>query len=287
MLNTLKKALLGVGIIVETNVLVNARVSAVHFCKNVLLPRSIRMQDILAELHRVDINKTTDVTLKEEKNGGRWLHLYSGTIERVFYDKVADAQRPKGKRKDKGHIVRERGVIERYKLTTREVFRYEYRLKKNQTVMRDVGAVLGRPPKTPVILKDLFAPDLCKTMLLNSWRALLQRPENQLALLGQVDGLGLLLHIIAETMKQGRAHSMNHAFTSYGLACAIRDHGAKEVRRAVSVGWNTDHPERLTRKIEAAAALTSGLSYSNSVSFVDAALERFELITRSLLENVV
>ncbi len=70
-LNTLKKALLGVGIAIESNALINARVSAIHFCKNILLPRDIRMQDILAELHRVDINKSVDITLKEEKNGGR------------------------------------------------------------------------------------------------------------------------------------------------------------------------------------------------------------------------
>ncbi len=286
-LSALKKALSGVGITLESNSLENARVTAVHFCKNVPLPPEIRMQEILAELAGVDISKVVDITLKEEKNGGRWLHIYSGTIERVFYDKVADAMRPKVKRKDKGRMGRERGIIERHKLQDREVFRYEYRIKKSQTVMREINIVLCREPKTFVALKDLFAPDLCKAILLKSWRGLIQRPENQLALIGPTDDLGLLLHIIEEAKKRGGAHSMNRALTSYGLACAIRDYGAKEVRRAVSGGWNKDHGERLTQKIQAAAELTRGLPYANSVAFVDAALERFELLTPRLLEAAV
>lgn len=284
-LYSLKKALAGAGIVLESNALSSARVSAIHFCKNVPLPPEIRMQEILAELQGVDINKVVDVTKQEFKHGGQVLHIYSGTIERVFYDKVSDAMRPKVKRKDKGRMARERGAIERYKLQEREVFRYEYRIKKAQTVARDINAALEREPKTLVTFKDLFAPELCKKMLLNSWRGLIQRPENQLALLGVSDDLGLLLHIIAEAKKRGGAHSLNNALTSYGLARAIRDHGAKEVRRAISGGWNKDHGERLTRKIQAAAELTRGLPYSNSIAFVDSALEQFEIITRLVLEH--
>lgn len=282
-----RKALGGAGIVVESNVIANARVSAVHFCKNVRLPRHIQMQEILEELQRMDISKVVDITKKEFKHGGQSLQIYSGTREWVFYDKVADAMRPKIKRKDKGRIVRERGVIERHKLQDQEVFRYEYRIKLAQSVERCVNAALGRTPKTAVLFKDLFTPDLCRLAVLNSWRELIQRPENQLALLAPSDVLGVLAHIVASALKRGGAHSMNQALTSYGLVCAIRDHGAKEVRRVVSVGWNNDHPERLTRKIEAAAELARGLPYSNSISFVDKALEDFHLITIASLKYAV
>ena len=284
----LKKALGGVGVVIESDTIANARVSAVHFCKNVLLPQDIRMQEALAELHRVDISKVFDVTLKEEKNGGRWLHIYSGTVERVFYDKVADAMRPKVKRKDKGRINYEREVIERFGLQNREVFRYEYRVKKAQTVMREVNTALGRAPKTFVAFKDLFASNLCKTIIRKSWRGLIQRPENQLALLGPTDNLALLLHILSQAKKLGGdAHSMNRALISYGLARAIRDHGAKEARRAIFSIWNTDHSERLTHKIEASAKLTQGLPYSNTIAHIDGVFGRFELIDLALLEKGV
>jgi hypothetical protein len=285
-ISALKKALGGVGIVIESDTIANARVSAVHFCKNTLLPQNIRMQEILAELQRVDISKVIDITEKEVKNGGRVLHIYSGTIERVFYDKIADAMRPKVKRKDKGRINHERTIIERFELQNREVFRYEYRVKKAQTVMREINAALGREYKTFVAFKDLFTPNLCKTMILKSWHKLIQRPENQLALFGPIDNLTLLLHILAQAKKLGGdGHSMNRALISYGLARAIRDHGAKETRRAIFTGWNTDHTERLTRKIEAAAKLIQDLPYSNAIAFIDKAFEQFELITLPLLEN--
>ena len=285
-LSALKKALGGVGIIIEGDTIAGALVSVVNFCKNAPLSQNIRMQEALSELKRVDISKVVDITLKEEKNGGRWLHIYSGTIERVFYDKVADAMRPKVKRKDKGRINHERDIIERFGLQNREVFRYEYRVKKAQTVRREVNAALGRAPKTFVAFKDLFAPDLCKTIILKSWRGLIRRPENQLALLGPADDLALLLHIFAEAKKLGGdAHSMNRALISYGLARAIRDHGAKEARRAIFSIWNTDHTERLTRKIEASAELTRGLPYSNTIAYIDSAFERFEHIDLALLEK--
>ncbi len=287
-LYTFKKTLGGVGVVIEGDVIANARASAVHFCKNVLLPQNIRMQEALAELQRVDISKVVDITTKESKNGGRVLHIYSGTIERVFYDKVADAMRPKVKRKDKGRINYERDIIERFGLQNREVFRYEYRVKKAQTVMREVNAALGREPKTFVAFKDLFTPNLCKIIILKSWRGLIRRPENQLALLGPTDELALLLHILAQAKKLGGdAHSMNRALISYGLARTIRDHGAKEARRAIFSIWNTDHTERLTRKIEVASELTRGLPYSNTIAYIDSAFERFELINLDSFQNML
>lgn len=286
-LHAFRTTLARAGIGIESNNIATARVSQVHFCKNVLLPPEIRMQEVLADLKRTDISKAVDITQKEFKHGGQVLHIYSQTVERVFYDKVLDATRPKGKRKDKGRVEKEREIIDRYGLAHREIFRYEYRLKKNQTLKSDVNTALGRPYETRVLLKDLFEPSLCKTILLKSWRDLIQRPENQLALLGPTDDLTLLLHIMDGARKQSTAHSMNRAFTSYGLTRAIRDHGAKEVRRAVFASWNTDHSERLTRKMETAATLTTGLPYSNSVAFVIAAIERFECITPTYLQNVV
>lgn len=284
-LGALKRALASVGITVETDTLASARVSATHFCKNVVLPRNIRMQDILGELSRVDVSKVVDVTQKEIKHGGQVLHIYSGTIERVFYEKIADAMRPKVKRKDKGRMERERGVIKHHSLYDREVFRYEYRIKKTQTVLREINTALGREAKTFVAFRDLFQPNLFRKVILNTWRGLIQRPENQLALIGPVDDLVLLLHIITEAKKRGGAHSMNQALISYGLACAVRDHGAKEVRGVIQKGWNKDHCERLNGKIRTAVDLTRGVPFSNSIAFIDSALEKFDIITGSFLEH--
>jgi hypothetical protein len=267
-----------VGIKVEEGAIRTSRITAVHFCKNILLPEDIRLQDILAELQRVDLGKVVDITTKETKNGGRILHIYSGTLELVFYDKVTDALRPKIKRKDKGHMDYERVIIDKYHLQDREIFRFEYRIKKTQTVKREINRALKREPLTAVVFRDLFKPKLGQAVLLKAWQDLVGRPENQLALIGPIDNFKLLKCIIDGVRAQGRAHSMNKALIAYGLVCIVRDRGAKEFKQLMFSNWNDDHPERLNEKIAKASDLLKGISYSNGMAFVDAELNRFKPI---------
>lgn len=282
----LKAALAKVTIIVETESIAKAALTTVHLCKNVFLPRNIKMRELLNELQKVDINKVVDVTGKQFKNGSRMLSVYSGVIEHVFYDKISDSLRPKNKRSDKGHISPERDFIERYNLQDKELFRYEYRIKKTQTVRREVNLALEREPLENILFKDIFRKGVLEKMTVKAWRDLIDRPENQLALFRPTDRLTLFLHILAEAEKRGTgAHSMNTALIGYGLACAIQDHGAKEVRRVISTIWSKDHPERLTRRIEEAAALLAGLPYSNGIAFIDAAVEKYQTISLELLKN--
>lgn len=284
-IETLQSKLQEVGIVIEGKYLREARVSAIHFCKNVILPNDIRLQDIIRELERVDISKAFDVTTKETKSGGRLLHIYSGITERVFYDKVADAIRPKNKRKDKGPIDYERTVIDEFDLQGTEIFRYEYRIKKTQTVERIINKALDRKGRTVVLFSDIFISGLSKAVLICSWQEMVGRPENQLALLGPTDKYRLLQHTFQQTKIQGQAHSMNKALISYGITNVIREHGAKEFRKLVYTHWNNEHPERLNKKIKDASELIKGLPYSNGIAFVDGQLERYELITRSLLKS--
>lgn len=285
-LSALKRALMSVGIIVDTENLENATVEAVHACKNIILPKSIRMRDVLKELGRMDISKVFDVTETQIKNGGCVLNFWSGTAEHCFYDKVFDSLKPKIRRSDKGRIDHEKFFIQQNRLDEQEIFRYEYRLKKTQTTKSVVNTLLNRTYDTKVFFNDLFSPNLLKNLILTSWHKLIEKPENQLSLFGKVDRLKLLLHILCEAKKQSeKGHSMNSAFTSYGIATAILDHGAKEVRGIVHDGWNKDHPERLTKKIHMASELTNGLPYSNNIAFIETALEKFELINLASLKK--
>ncbi|MFT5849820.1 MAG: hypothetical protein ACI9H6_000642 [Patiriisocius sp.] len=201
--SVLQLSLQRAGVLIEKIDLLDARVTAAHFCKNIFLPKDILLQDVLADLQRVDINKTVDVTTKETKNGGQILHIYSGVVERVFYDKVTDALRTKNKRKDKGYMDYERTVIDEYGLQNKEIFRYEYRIKKGQSVQRVVNKALERKPLTWVTFRDIFIPDLSQKILIQSWRELVGRPENQLALIGPIDHFKLLQHIVESTKASG------------------------------------------------------------------------------------
>ncbi len=285
----LKHSLESVGIVVDLQSIENATVSTIHACKNILLPRNIKMRSIISELSKMDVNKSFDITDNKCKQGARVLNIYSGTIDWSFYDKVADCLRPKNKRNDKYHIIHERELIYKYNLSDREVFRYEYRIKKNQTVKRDVNKLLGRDPLTKVLFKDMFTPNLMKKLVITSWHELLDKPENQLSLFdNKINTLELLLFMLSEAGKQDKnGHSLNNALVCYALAIIIREHGVKEVKGAIFDVWNKDHPERLTRKIKQASELMRGLPYSNNIAFIDSGLEKYELLTSASLENSV
>lgn len=286
----LKLALRSVNIDVETEAIENATVEAVHACKNVPLPKTMHMREIINELAKIDINKSFDVNEKQHKKGSRALILgfHSGTIEWSFYDKISDCLRPKSKRSDKQRIDQERAIVEFYKLQDREVFRYEYRIKKTQTTKREVNRLLGRESKTPVLFKDLFTPNLLKSLVLNSWHTIINRPENQLSLFSTPDRLSLLSHIFSEAKKLGRKpNSIDRAFASYGMATSMKDFGAKEIRGLILDTWNKDHPERITKKMDSALELMKGLTYSDDILFLGKALEKFELITLTSLQNGV
>jgi hypothetical protein len=284
--SALQLALKSVSIVVELDTIAKATVTAIHACKNVPLPKTMNMREVINDLGKMDLGKAYDISDKQYKIGARVLNIHSGTIDWSIYDKISDCLRPKNKRTDKGHIDQERAIIEQYHLEKREVFRYEYRIKKNQTVRREVNALLGRPYATSVVFSDLFTPNLMKSLVLNSWHAIGERPENQLSLFSGIDKLGLLLHILSEAKKlNAGAHSLNNALISYGLATAIQEHGAKEVRGAIFDMWDTDHPERLKDKMELAAKLTRDLPYSAHIAFIEKALEKYELITLASLNK--
>jgi hypothetical protein len=279
--NTLSRA----GIVVSQQSLAEARLVAVHLSKNVFLPKNLPLQHILKELSAVDITKVTDVTERESKNGGQVFHLYSGTIGRVFYDKVADCLRPKNKRMDKGYVDQEREIIDEYFLHSTEIFRYEYRLKKTVTVQRVVNKALDREPKTYTIFRDIFTIGIQKKILLQSWHEVIDRAENQLALIGPVDRYQLLEHIVKNAKECGYAHSKNNVLIAYGITNIIQDHGTKLFKRLMQANWDAEHPERLNKKIVLASELTKGLPFASGIAFIDAELLKYELITRQILDN--
>lgn len=104
----LRLSLARAGIEVSSDAIATARVPQVHLCKNVILPSDIRMQEVLAELQRTDISKAIDMTQKEYKHGGAYLAYLLADSRTRLLRQGADATRPKGKRKDKGRMERER-----------------------------------------------------------------------------------------------------------------------------------------------------------------------------------
>lgn len=275
-----------VGITTTDKVIENARIEAVHFCKNIILPKEISMKGIIDELSKIDLTKASDLTERKIKNNGQVLTLYSGVIEHTFYNKTSDVQRVKNKRTDKGNSSYEKIILNKYELEDTEIFRYELRIKKTATVKSKINNVLGRDIKAIVLFKDLFIKDLSKKILLKNWFDIIKKPENQLALFEEKDKAQTLLHIFEETKKKNvGAYGMNKSFIYYGIIAFTKDFGVKELKRMVNTYWSKDHPERLTKKIKEASEIVDNMPYKANIAFITEALDKFEIIDLTSLKK--
>jgi len=289
LLEKLSSKLDGIGVRMALKTMDDAPVSVVHFCKNVPLPRDISMRSILKEFSHLDMGKaydTTKITERKEKNNGEIVHLYSGTRDWTFYDKILDILRPKNKSQDKFKTDYEKELLQVYSLDNIEVFRYEYRLNRMQTIRSELNVFLKKPLKTPILVSDLFTEGLWEKVILNSWKKIIERPENQLALISTNDALDLFLHIFkkAETNNKN-GHSQNQAFWSYGLARMIKELGAKTVRQECEKIWSARSDERLNEKLAIAAELARDLPLSDGILHIEQNLREFKQVTLETLST--
>ena len=278
---------IGIGVYAET--VSQAPVSVVHFCKNIILPKDIALRSILSDLSKTDMGKaydtTDDVRMQRDKNNGKVVHLRCGSREWCFYDKIDDLKQPKGKRTDKHITTYEKELLSKLDFQNLEVFRYEYRLNKSQTLRSELHLLLGKTYSDKISVSDLFAEGLWQNVLTKAWKRILQRPENQLALISFDSSLDLLLHILRKAKNENlSAHSQNKALWTYGLIRVIKDHGAKTAKSELNRIW-TNKDNRLVEKLETAVELVKDIPTSQGVSYISKQLEKFDIISLTSLEK--
>ncbi len=277
------------GILVSGETIKQAPPSVVHFCKNIILPKEIAIRSILSDLSHTDMGKaydtTEDVRRQRDKNNSKVVHLRCGTREWCFYDKVDDMRQP-NKRQDKVRTTYEKELVSSPSFENLEVFRYEYRLNKHQTIKSELHALLGKIYQDKITVSDLFTEGLWKAVLVRGWKNILKRPENQLALLSYTSSLDLLIHILRNAKSENsNAYSQNKALWAYGLTQAIQDHGAKLVKNELNKVW-AKKDNRLVEKLDIATDLIKNIPLSQGVFYITQQLEKFEIISLASLENI-
>jgi hypothetical protein len=272
--------LYAVGIQCSEESILSAPVSVVHFCKNILLSKDMLLRAILQKISHADVGKAYDTTQDirtKDNNNSEIIHLYCGVREWCFYDKVKDM-------KHSNNTI-DAQILTEYHLKNTEVFRYEYRLKKAQTIRSEINNRLGRDYKVPVTVKDLFVENLWKETLLASWKKIIKLPENKLAFTAiPIDELDLFLHISTKaSQKKKNGHSQNKALWAYGLVLAINKLGVKAVRQECERIWSKKADDRLDNKLKIAVELLEGLPLSEGILYVVNKLDEFKRIDLALL----
>ncbi|MGQ0527577.1 MAG: hypothetical protein ACT4OY_06060 [Alphaproteobacteria bacterium] len=165
-INALLDALKRMGIETTREVLTNAKVSAIHYSKNILLERDTPCHLLIQTLEKMDMSAKLDLNQTDFRYGGQMAKYHASNFEIVIYDKVKDLEQARKygyKRGVETDYNCQHGLFEGR--TKPEVLRLEVRLKSRK--IKSLLASLGFQPRT--ILKDLFCANLSRAVLLHYW----------------------------------------------------------------------------------------------------------------------
>lgn len=166
----LQRALLHMFVRVDEQTLRAARVSAIHYSKNIAFTDFTTCSMVMGELKLIDLNGRLDLSHTDYRNEGHAIRYHANSHEVVFYDKLKDLQRAR--------LSEKRGVERDYGLQLGlfedrdaypkqlEVLRMEVRLgtrAKIKSVLKNVGA------DVEPAFAALFDISLAKDVLLRFW----------------------------------------------------------------------------------------------------------------------
>lgn len=153
------------GVIVNYQTLKKARVSAIHYSKNVLLEHTL-CHTAISEIAKVNPFPQMDTNQTDYRNGGHSYKLHSNNFELVFYDKVKDLEQAKKseKRAIEKHNAIQLNLFEPLKDARMNVLRIEARFgsgKKIKDLLKKIAV-----PMDALTFEQLFKKEIAKKALL-------------------------------------------------------------------------------------------------------------------------
>lgn len=155
----------------------NSVLSAIHYSKNIILPKHITSSMVISELGKLNLTKRLDLNKTDYRNEGHAVRFHANSYEVVFYDKIKDLQQARisEKRAIENDNWIQLGMLKDGDLTKGlEVLRMEARLntrRKIKTLCQSLGLTV------PETLRDAFRKDIAQTVLLHFW-GLIERELN-------------------------------------------------------------------------------------------------------------
>ena len=165
-ITVLLAALERMGIETTEDILTAAKVSAIHFSKNILLDRDMPCSLLIQTLEKLDMSARLDLNQTDFRNGGQMVKYHASNYEIALYDKVKDLEQAR-------KYGTARGVETDYDcqftlfagFKKPEVLRLEVRLKSRK--IKSLLTALGFQPKTT--LKELFDAGVSRAILIYYW----------------------------------------------------------------------------------------------------------------------
>lgn len=94
-LATLHAALARLGVRTDLDALRAAKVSAIHYSKNIVLTDYTSCSMVMSELKRIDLSRRLDLSQTDWRDDGHAVRYHANSFEVTFYDKLKDLQKAK------------------------------------------------------------------------------------------------------------------------------------------------------------------------------------------------
>lgn len=169
-LDALHRSLGECAIGVEIDTLRGARVSAIHYGKNIAFTDYTTCSMVMNELERIDLDQRLDLSHTDYRNEGHAIRYHANSFEVTFYDKLKDLHKARFSEKraierDYGpqmDLFADRGAFPK----ELQVLRMEVRLGTRTKLMSLVKRI---EPGTEPTFAALFSAGIAKGVLMQFW----------------------------------------------------------------------------------------------------------------------
>lgn len=225
-ISSLQKQLEKIGVLVSRASLLKARVTTIHYSKNILLRDYSTPATYTKLLSKANVTKQLDLNRSDYRNEGHALRLHNNSFELIFYDKIKDLQ--KAKTSEKRAIESDNGIqldlLDQLKqIKPFEVLRIEARLNTTRKIKHVLGMLDFNQCK--LSLDTLFCSKISQAVLKHYFDVVYQ----SIPILALLDDNSPKV-VFEKLMRENRKASIQHNLKLLGLHQLLSQIGVREFR---------------------------------------------------------
>ena len=239
-ISILKQRLYEMSVLIDEDVLRSAKVTAIHYGKNIVLTTATASM-VIKMLKKFDISQRLDEGDTDFRNDGQALRFHTNTYELSFYDKMKDLE--------KANVSEKRAIEDdnytQYDLFTpkerevKEILRIELRLN-NRKKIAETFRRIGVNPKA-IQFDNIFNKEIARRCLNHFWDKLIA-PSQGLILLSENDVM------VTYNKLKNLGITDAKALNAMGLLNLIKSDGVRAFRQMESKKGNAFYRAKETLK---------------------------------------
>lgn len=233
-IDTLQDRLKRMGVRIFRDSLVNAKVSTIHYSKNIQLTDGYTASHLISEIGKIDLRKSFDFSRARYINDGQSFCAHTASHELVIYDKISDLSKGKKRAIDRDQTSYQTSLFGEIKSKKQlvEVLRFEVRLCKKDKI-NSLFQKLGY--EKDLNFQQMFDSRISQKVVGHYWEKVIGAKDNGLFTLSMSSK-----DLLREIYKSRLDIKPNRAIYLVGLASLAKDGNGLRELRAILTGKAND-----------------------------------------------